>query len=330
VAGWALWIYQRPIPTTDPAAIEATAEAATHEAFAEFQEAADRYTDAIDLDDDFRPAYTGRSTTAFLTANPDFTRTLAVVDAEGELATQALADAEEAIRLGQGKDFGSLLVSGLYRFYAGDYDGAVERLEDATEINDQAPEAFLLLTAGELALGDTAAADVALDDAIGLLDLQEASDANREFAAILFTLLEQVEAAVPDRAADVEAIRNRLAVGEAELVFGVELTGETASEATFSLDRAELVDGDLESTLGYEGLPDGSLVSIYVYEQPAVGAAFAQATELARFAPLDGSGTISGTTELERACQPVALRYDVYVDGAPAASLDAPGAEPTC
>ena len=330
VAGWAVWIHQRPIPTTDAEAIELTAEAATHQAFGEFQQAADRYTEAIGVDDNFRSAYTGRSTAAFLAANPDFTRTLAVVDADGALAEQAMSDAEKAIELGQGKDFGAVVVSGIYRLYAEDYDGAVERLTEATELNGRAPEAFLLLTAAELARGDSDAAGRALEDGVALLDLNEASESTRDFAAILFSLLEQVEAAVPERAEEIEEVRTNLAAGESGLVFGEEMSGAEVPGASFSLGEVTYVDGELTSNFEYEGLPAGTPVTVYIYEQPAEGAAFVQAAELARFAPLEGSGSTSGTVDLERACQPVAFRYDVYVNGTPAASLDAPGTQPTC
>jgi tetratricopeptide (TPR) repeat protein len=330
VAGWAVWIHQRDIPTTPPEAIEAAAQGAMHEAFAEFEQADEAYTEAIDADDDFAPAYTGRSVVSFLAANPDFLNTLAVIDTEGEAAEEALADVEEAIRLTENNDFGSLVVSGIYRFYAGDYEGAVERLDAAVDINDRAPEAFLVLTAAELARGDAAAAERALDRGVGLLDVAEASASTRDFAADLFSLLEQVEAAVPERAPDIEATRDRLAAGEAGLVFGEEMSGEAPAGAEFTLDQAELVDDELSTTLSYSGLPDDSLVSLYVYEQPVEGAPFAQPAELARFVTLAGSGSLSGTVDVERVCRPVAFRYDVYVEGARVASLDAPGGEPTC
>jgi tetratricopeptide (TPR) repeat protein len=330
VAGWALWIHQRDIPTTPPEAIDAAAQAAMHEQFAEYDRAEASYTQAIDADGDFAPAYTGRSVVSFLGANPDFFRTLAVIDPDGEAADQALADAEEAIRLSQNDDFGSLLVSGLYRFYAGDYDGAVERIDAAVAVNDQAPEAFLVLTAAELARGEIAAADQALERAVGLLDLEAASERNRQFAADLFSLLEQVEAAVPGSGPDVAVLREGLAAGEAGLVFGEEVSGEAPAGAEFALDRVELADGQLSTTVSYAGLPPGSLVSLYIYEQPVDGVPFAQSAELGRFVPLEGSGSVSGTVEIERACSPVALRYDFYVNGAPVTSLDAPGGEPTC
>jgi tetratricopeptide (TPR) repeat protein len=330
VGGWALWIHQREVPTTPPAAIDAAAQAGMHADFGEFDQAVDLYTEAIDEDVDFVPAYTGRSIASFLAVNPDFTRTLAVVDTEGPEAQLALADVEEAIRLGEEGDFGSLVVSGIYRFYDEDYEGAVERLEAAVDVNDRAPEAFLLLTAAELAQGDPVAADEALERGVELLDLDEPGAANRQFAADLLTLLEQVEAAVPESASEVEAIRGRLVAGEARLVFGEEVSGEAPAGVEFSLDRSEFADGELDTELSYTGLPDGSLVSLYVYEQPAEGVAFAQSAELARFVTLEGSGSISGTVEIERACRPVAFRYDLYVDGGLVASFDAPGGEPTC
>ncbi|MEL7206639.1 MAG: hypothetical protein AAGK32_00140 [Actinomycetota bacterium] len=325
VAGWAIWIHQRDIPTTSEVAIESAATAGMHTAFGEFREAEVEYTNAIEEDDDFVAAYTGRSIASFLAANPDFQTNLAVVDAEGELAAQALADAEEAVELGQDNDFASLLVSGIYRFYAGDYDGAVDRLQASTEINTTAPEAYFLLAAAELARGEVERAGDAADAGVELLDTTGASDQNRAYTADLFTLLEQVGAAVPEQADAAAQARSDLAAAEAALVFGPDGLGD-GSGGSFELVEATFADGVLDTTIAYEGLPEGAAVSIYVYERPGPDAAFVQAAELARFAELDaGSGELSGSVDLVRSCEPVELRYDLYVNGEPAASLEADG-----
>ena len=330
VAGWALWIHQRDIPTTSDAAIDVAAEAAMQADFGDFEASVTGFTDAIDLDDDFVAAYTGRSIAGFLVVNPDFLDTLAVVETKGPEVDRARDDVERAIDLGESDDFGSLVVSGIYRFYDGNYDGAVDRFLAAVDLNGQAPEAFLLLTAAELARGDTVAADAALEEAVGLLDLQEASASTREFSADLFTLLEQVQAAVPERAEDVDAGRGRLAVGEGSLVFDDELSGEAPDGVEFELADSDFSEGVLSADFTYTGLPEGSAVSLYVYEQPRDGVPFAQASDLARFLTIGGSGGFGGEAEVVRACEPVAFRYDFYVDGGFVTSIEGPGGEATC
>ena len=342
VAGWALWIHGKDIPSTPTAAIDAAAVGSTHAASGEHDKAAAAFDRAIAADPDFVAAYNGRSVASFLISNPDFLETLAVVDADTPEADQAQADAETAVSLGNERDFTSLFLSGLYRFYDDDFEGSARRMRQALEVNGRAPEAYLALAAAELARGNTDEAVDQLGAGVKLLGPAADSAEARQLAADLFTLLEQVDLAVPQHSDGTDEVRARLAAGEARLVFG-DLAEPKPKAGSFSLESSTFdqdapeqgaPDGGDDSTLsielGYAGLPPDSAVSLYVYEQPAPGAAFVQRAELAQFSTVGGSGTLSGSTSLQPHCTPVAFRYDVYLNGAPAASFDAPGGDATC
>lgn len=342
VAGWALWIHAKDIPSTPTAAIDAAAVGATHAAFGEHDKATAAFDRAIAADPDFVAAYNGRSVASFLFTNPDFLETLAVIDANTPEADQAQADAETAVSLSNEQDFTSLFLSGLYRFYDDDFDGSARRMRQALEVNDRAPEAYLSLAAAELARGNTDEAVDQLAAGVKLLGPAEDSAEARQLAADLFTLLEQVDLAVPQHSDGTDEVRALLAAGEARLVFG-DLAEPKPEGGSFTLESSNFdqdaagqgaPDGDDRSTLsielGYAELPPDSAVSLYVFEQPAHGAAFVQRAELAQFSTVGGSGTLSGSASLQPRCTPVAFRYDVYVNGAPVTSFDAPGGTATC
>ena len=124
--------------------------------------------------------------------------------------------------------------------------------------------------------------------------------------------------------------RARLAAGEARLVLGEQASGGVPDGATVSLDELTLDGDELSLALSYTDLPPDTAVSLYLYEQPAEGAPFVQAPEMARFARLEGDGTVAGSTTLDRACTPVAFRVDVYLDGGLADSFERPGGPATC
>lgn len=330
VVGWALWIHQREIPRTDQDAIEAAAAGATALELGETGEAVERYDRAVALDDDFVPAYTGRSLARFAAANPDFGRTLAVVDTTSEGVARAFADAERAVELGDGRDVAALVESGFFRFLDGDYPGAVERLDAAAGEGDRSPQMAVLLAVTELARGDESAAQAHLRDALAGLDTTGESTRDRQVAADLLTLLEWVAAAEPEQAEAAVAIREEATRIESSLVVGRELAGEAPAGAAVDLDQLTLDGDELTLALDYADLPRDTAVALYLYEQPAEGAPFVQAPEMARFAELSGSGSVSGATTIERSCTPVAFRLDVYLDGAPAESFEARGGAPTC
>ncbi len=330
VVGWALWIHHREVPFTPDDAIEAVAAGDTATTYGELDGAIRAYDRAIELDSDFVPAYNGRSLAAFLAANPDFRRTLAVVSTEGELVDQARQDADEAVRLGLDQDFAGLLLSGLYRFYDGDYDGAVRRLDEAAAVNDRSPEVHVVMGVAELARGNPEAVAAAFAAAGDLLDTEGASVQNREVVAEALTLLEFVEHTDPSLASRVAEVRDRLAERERELVTGQSDQPELPDRVALRLDRMALDGDEVVLDLAWSGLPDSTDVSLYLYEQPADGAAFVQAPELARFSEESSDGRARGSVAIERACRPVALRLDVYLDGVLTESFDAPGGEATC
>ena len=330
VVGWALWIHQREIPRTDQDAIEAAAAGATALELGEAGDAVEHYDRAVGLDGDFVPAYTGRSLSRFAVANPDFGRTLAVVDTTSDGVARAFADAERAVELGDGRDVAALVESGFFRFLDGDYAGAVERLDAAAGEGDRSPQMAVLLAVTELARGDESAAEGHLRDALAGLDTTGESTRDRQAVADLLTLLEWVAAAEPEQAEAATAIREEATRIESSLVVGRELAGEAPAGAAVDLDELTLDGDELTLALDYADLPRDTAVAFYLYEQPAEGAPFVQAPEMARFAELSGSGSVSGSTTVERSCTPVAFRLDVYLDGAPADSFEARGGAPTC
>jgi tetratricopeptide (TPR) repeat protein len=330
VAGWALWIHHRDVPNTPDEAIEAAAEGATELAFGDPSAAVERYDAAIELDDDFVPAHRGRSFASFQAANPDFTSTLAVVDTDGDDADQARADIEQALQLGQ-DDGQSLILAGAYAFYDGDFTTAIDRFEAAIDANGEVVEAYALLGAAQLAAGDDEAATESITTVRDLLDPSEASTETRQVAADLFSFLEVVADAVPEQAEAVATVQEAVVAAEGELVFGERPSGELPSAGSVNLDRLELVDDDqVALELSYTDLPEDTDVQLYLYEQPAEGASYVQAPELARFAQLAGSDVVAGTATVDRHCTPVAFRLDVYLDGALAERFDAPGGTATC
>lgn len=330
VAGWAIWIHARDVPTTSDAAIEAVAEGQTAVSYGESEVAVAAFSRGIELDGDLVAGWSGRSLASFETVNPDFTNTLAVVTTDGRQVDQARRDAEEAIRLGQDQDFQGLLLSGLYRFYDQDYDGAVERLEEAGELNDRSPELFVLLAGAELARGDDEAAAAAFEAAAGVLDTDAASVQNRQIFAEALTLLEFIEHVDPDRAPSVDVARDLLVTRERELVTGRSDHEPLPDGAGVALDRLVLEGDEVVLDLSWTDLPASTDMSVYLYEQPATDGAFVQAAEMARFLTESGDGAIEGSVAIDRNCRPVALRLDVYLDGVLAESFDAPGGEATC
>ncbi|MBK9560867.1 MAG: hypothetical protein IPO44_15375 [Candidatus Microthrix sp.] len=279
---------RKDIPSTPTAAIDAAAVGATHAAFGEHDKATAAFDRAIAADPDFVAAYNGRSVASFLFTNPDFLETLAVIDANTPEADQAQADAETAVSLSNEQDFTSLFLSGLYRFYDDDFDWSARRMRQALEVNDRAPEAYLSLAAAELARGNTDEAVDQLAAGVKLLGPAEDSAEARQLAADLFTLLEQVDLAVPQHSDGTDEVRALLAAGEARLVFG-DLAEPAPEGGSFTLESSNFdqdapgqgaPDGNDRATLsielGYAELPPDSAVSLYVFEQPAPGATFVQ------------------------------------------------------
>ena len=135
-----------------------------------------------------------------------------------------------------------------------------------------------------------------------------------------------MDAAEPERSADVAEVRSVLAAEEAQLAFGP-FDPKASTDAKLTLESSSYIGNDLSFEIAYAGLPAESRVSVYVFEQPAKGAPFSQRAELARFETLSGTGTLVSEASVQAACTPVAFRYDVYVDGALANSFDAAGGE---
>ncbi|OWY59219.1 hypothetical protein B7486_75760, partial [cyanobacterium TDX16] len=179
----------------------------------------------IELDDDFVPAYRGRSFASFQAANPDFTSTLAVVDTDGDDADQARADVEQALRLGQ-DDAQSLVLAGAYAFYDGDFEQAVDHLQGAIDVNGEAVEAYALLGAAQLALGEDDAADESILRVRELLDPGEADTQTRQIAADLFSFLQVVADQVPEQAEAAATVQQAVVAAEGELVFGERASGD--------------------------------------------------------------------------------------------------------
>lgn len=327
--GWALHIYNKPIPDVPGGAIDATAEGEADFDNASTEAAAELFTTAIELDDEYRPPYEGRALANLVTSNPDILRTLAITDTTSPLFDQAVSDARTALDLGGDRDVVALTIAGLLTLAEGEYDLAAGFLEDAVELNDLTPGLQLSLSAIEIARGDEDAARGWRERAVGQLGAAEESDYVRGLAAQYHTLLELVAERVPERADLAEELARETIRAETGLATGAELTGEVPAEAGFEVAEVRHVDGTTVVDLMPVGLETDTTVTVVGYERPAEGATWVQPAELF-YAGAPGTGDGALEVESPRACEPVEYRFDLYVEGVFVERVTAPGGEPTC
>ncbi|MEZ5169487.1 MAG: hypothetical protein R3A49_01915 [Acidimicrobiia bacterium] len=327
--GWTTWIWQREIPDTPDAAIEATAAGNTAVAAGTYDSALGEFDAAVARDSGYASAFSGRSAAGFLAANPDYLTTGAVTDVDSDVFEQSVDDAGRAVDLSDGRDFLAFYLEALTSFYDGGYDDAVAASEQALAINPQAAQVYFLEAAAELARGNDGAARNSYEAGVDVLDPTEASEANRILIADFTNQLEQARYAVPELADTVDDAIRRIALAEARLSFG-SVTGTAPDGATVEVPTLEWDDGELHVAVGYKGLPPDTRVSAYLFERPIEAGAWVQPFEFAVFGELTGEGTLENSLAAPRQCAPTELRLDVYLDGALADSVTRPGVPATC
>ena len=124
---------------------------------------------------------------------------------------------------------------------------------------------------------------------------------------------------------DADALKDQLAAGGAALVVGRELSGEVPEGAAVAVRRAFAVDGDERSlTLSHEGCPTTPRCRCTsTSSRPTARPSSSRRDGSVRL--LSESGVDLGDGHPHLACAPVALRLDVYLDGA-GGPFDAPAA----
>ena len=152
-AGWTVWIYRLPIPSTPQTAITAAARGAVLSTNGNYAAALASYSSALAADDNYSPAYSGRARARLLAANPDYATTRAVTDTSAGTFGKAELDARRALALNSRDILGTALVA-VMSFYRGEYGAAIKAADEGLRINPKVPDLWLLKSAAEAAAGD--------------------------------------------------------------------------------------------------------------------------------------------------------------------------------
>jgi tetratricopeptide (TPR) repeat protein len=324
--GWATWIYFLPIPSTPDPAIEGTARGTALTERARYTAAIAAFDTALDADDEYAPAYVGRSRARLLAANPDYPTARAITIVSGPAIDPAVEDARRAVVLGDRVLVAPGLLA-LTSFYAGDYEDALAAVDDAIELNAKVPDLWLLRSAAQLALGDTERATASLERALALLRGTVPSQQTRLLASTYLSYMAWIERHVPAAAPDARRLGDRLVAVETRFTLDRStLPSRPPANGAVTVQRLRFEDGELELELVWRDLPKGTALSVLGYERQRRGGAWSQPAPLALFADVSGSGRRAISVPLERACTPVEVRADVYLDGARSGTQTGPGA----
>ena len=329
-AGWALQIYTKPTPSVSQETIDATAEGRHLQSFGDPFGAIAQFDAALESTPDYPEALTSRSLARVLAANPDLSTTLAFTDTSPDVLEAAAEDVAAAIDNGADEDPTAWAVASIIAVADRDWDAAAEYLEEGIRLNELAAELFLWRSAVATAQGDR---DAALDwlqrarDNFGNLGEERI----RTLAAQYLTLLEFVSATEPDQA---DLAAEVLAIGVESLSRGRKdgalLTGASPS-ASIVAAMVGFADGVTSTNVELDGINDGDLVVVAVFEDPGAGNGWVQSPELFYSGPggaADREGGISIPTP--RNCEPTAHRVDLYVEGEFRDSVVVEGGTATC
>ena len=328
-AGWAVWIYLLPIPSTPDTAIDATARGAALSANGDYGVAIGQYDDALRADDSYATAYAGRSRARLLAANPDYPVTRAVTDLSGRAIDDAVRDARKSIDL-DNRDVLSFDLLALTSFFRGEYDQALDAADASLAINPKIPDLWLLKSAAQVALGDQAGATGSLDHALALLRGVEPSQQTRLLASTYLSYLAWVERHVPRNADTARRLADRVVALETRFTLGHTLPKAPPASGSASVEGLRYAGGKLILRLRWSNLPAGTALSALGYERPIRTGAWTQPADLALFATLSGSGERDLAVPLHRTCKPTRVRVDLYLNGAHALSRTGPGVATTC
>jgi tetratricopeptide (TPR) repeat protein len=328
--GWAVWIYNKPIPEVAAEAITATATGELLLDQGETEAAVASLDEAIEFDDEYLPAYTSRSIANVSVANPDLLNTFAITDNESEVFQAAIDDAVRALELGGDEDITTLTVTAVIALAANEYEIAGEAIERAIELNDQVPALYLFASVLALANGDFEEAQEQLDDGLALIEPAEPSGRIREFTAIYNSWVGWVESQQPDLADSGRELRDMMSAAEMFLTEGIEPTGAVPPGAGIVLVGVEYADDGITTDIELVGLSEDDYVLVILYERPSVGGPWVQAERLAYVGPAFVGVEQRNPIAAVRACEPVEFRADLYVEGVFVESQIVPGVEPTC
>jgi len=328
-AGWAVWIYFLPIPSTPASAIEATARGTVLSGEGSYRAALSQYDAAIRSASGYATAYSGRARARLLASNPDYPVTRAITDLSGRSVAEALTDAQKAHQL-DSRDILATSLLALASFYRGDYVHALSATDAALALNPGVPDLWLLRSAIEVGLGDPAAASAALVHGVGLLRGASPSQQTRLLASTYLSYMAWLERHDPVHAAATRKLADRLVAIESAFTLGRTLPKHPPATGTLSVTRLRYAHGKLMLRLRWAGLPAGTALTAIGYERPLAQGAWTQPPDLALFASIAGSGSRNITVPLKRACQPTSVRVDVYLNGSRTLSRTGPGVRATC
>jgi tetratricopeptide (TPR) repeat protein len=330
VVVWGAWIHHLPIPSTPDSAIDAAARGAVLTSDGDYRGAVAAYDRAIAAHEDFATAYTGRARARLLAANADYPVTRAFTASSGAELAAAVEDAQRGLDLGGHRDLLADGMLALVAFYEGDYEQAVESADAAIAINPEVPDVWLLKSAAQLGQDDEDAANASLAKALSLLRGNDPSQRTRLLAASYLSYLESVAHKEPARAFAARRLSDRVVATETAFTLGRKLSRAVPGTGSVRVDGLRYANGRLSLVIRWQDLPRGTALGAVAYERTLADGAWTQPPDLALFATIAGDGIRRIAVPLTRACEPTAVRADVYLDGAPALSTVGHGVRPTC
>jgi tetratricopeptide (TPR) repeat protein len=327
--GVTAYIRLLPVPETPDEAVAATARGTVASDQGNQERAVALLSDAIEIDGDYSEPYSRRAIARVLADNPDLRETGALT---GDVANLEKAgfDARRGFELSGGRDLLVLAASAIIRLYVGEYEGSVRAATEAIAINGQIPDFFFAKSAAEVGLGDGDAAIDSLDGALDLLSGSDPSERTRGLAAEYLTYLEQVVHRTPERAELVSRIEERIIGIETAFSLDREVADQVPDRGSVEVEGLRYEDGRFRLRVQWDDLPSDTALTLIGFERPAPDSGWVQPRELAQFRTAGGSGQEVGAVPIERACTPVELRVDVYLDGAFSESFTGSGGRPTC
>jgi tetratricopeptide (TPR) repeat protein len=329
-AGWTVYIHEIPIPGTPERALAAAARGAVLAQHGDFRAASTAYDRAIRVDGGFAAAYTGRANARLLFANPDYPRTKAFTDAAGRASAAAARDARRALALGGSRDLLGFGLVGIEAIYSGAYGEALRAADGGLAINRRVPDLWLLRSAAALGLGQAGTASATLGSALDLVQAAGPSRRARQLSSDYLSYLAAVAAHVPARAAGAQRLADRFVAFETAFTLGRTLDGSLPATGGARVARLRYARGRLTLVLRWHGLPPGTAISAIEYERPQPSREWTQPTDLALFLDVTGSGRRRLSPRLQRACEPTAVRVDLYLNGVRALTRTGRGVAPTC
>ena len=311
----------RIVPATNDEVIRDVAEGNRLTAQSEYDEAIQRYSDAIRLRPDYATAYGQRAEAHFLKGNTQTGRQFVSVT-DPENLKDAIADGEKAIKFGAENDINVVGNLGFNYFLDHRYPDAEDLTKQALKLNDSLPSVWLNLGVIRAAQGDAAGANSAYSTGVVLINARPDVDERTDLYAAGRTDLEILAREQPNRIDLVHRFQTVLARGEALKRLGEGgggSGGPTVDNFSFTPSGATLL-----ATFDYDGIEPDSHVAYLWFHRPDDTKPYVQLPEMNTFDTFAGS--VAGTTDVSGTPGPCPIpgqyRLDVYVDGELAGSGD--------